>query len=1192
MFPRKRQDKDVAHEGWNERQENLEHFLPTSPQQALSQFNDIEWSSSDEEDQNKIDKSKSTPRLLFLKNRAYDRSQIHESDIFSCEEPSLPFKIKKKEKTFTAEHKLKVSSSPRIGRRCADVNSTDNGSRFHELSFSNKVSQERNRIPEIDNRNLEKTPKKSMCGHKSSNLSPLVGSQRYPSREIPPQAPKEDEISCSMYITEPSSPILGSQTIVKRRRISLGPRSYSSIQQSTCETLESSGHPNSNINNFEISPSLRIVATFDHRNLGESECDKKTRSFKLAHEDKLNFENIDKNKDLEKEILHQSSGKYTQNTNDYSVPAHNIKKSEQKTTIKREQAITYTTKSMFKLKEYKDAEQCILKKTAIHMQNSHSQEINSDTEKSNDNFELDISPFSPVQSGQEGLLESLESCNITISEASSALTEVEETTVQSHKTGSEWLRSLQQITPVKHCLKGSKEEGEDSAKKKLKKDGLASRLSQLIRSWQSSVQMWTHQMALAKPQGPLGNNEQKDNHMTRLPQEMSKNILGGSPSLTNCAQIHFQSPAVKNLSEILGSPSQTSTQASCFSQTHVENSKKNLRLIIIRTGGDLPNNAAECKEHKGQLSQKTMDVIEKGCEFRKKGKNENARKFLVIFALSGENKKQRLFVNNIVKVYAPWQHLVIPQYPVPILFASYFTVEINLHSVNDLNTRTDYLAANIINTMEDKIYSGDGKKSKKKIVLSSWSCACLSGPVGLPSICNSFQYTTVQPVRRITQHCFSEDNPGFSIIKETSDVSESKEGDCTANSVLKAIEKCGGVSDMPVTITIRIHRIILQKNDEGILDYWECVGQDASGMFCSIRIPNHPLVSQFKGLIETGEGATFTFSHVTVLQRLTNTQNSGLFSLLSSLHSSYQSVIYACSDLLSLLKEHATRPPQTYCYVFAVNLRVSKAINNEYQVALPIKLPDWTLIEAMQISHDGCRGNIEMHILYRVESLLYVMNSEGFTEENDKEIKKNHEGHIKYEMGNTSTLVISVLVEKGTSLPLWIPESGTVMQGVVLRDAVIWQALHRILKPLSLTSQSWDLAIVNGTILRIDEESAYSWPACPYCLNSSIIDADNGVECQKCGQKFSSPGTGYCLEVWLSCGIEMQNADIRVKLYQKTIERLLSSCSNNKKHEKDEGYDPEMLLGRHIGSLVCVLQEVRKAKLLKTPSFKLLQLPY
>lgn len=72
--------------------------------------------------------------------------------------------------------------------------------------------------------------------------------------------------------------------------------------------------------------------------------------------------------------------------------------------------------------------------------------------------------------------------------------------------------------------------------------------------------------------------------------------------------------------------------------------------------------------------------------------------------------------------------------------------------------------------------------------------------------------------------------------------------------------------------------------------------------------------------------------------------------------------------------------------------------------------------------------------------------------------------------------------------------------------------------------------VITGTILRIDEESAYSWPACPYCLDSSIIDTEDSVECQTCGEKSSSPGTGYCLEVWLHCGTEMQKAEIRLKV--------------------------------------------------------------
>lgn len=44
----------------------------------------------------------------------------------------------------------------------------------------------------------------------------------------------------------------------------------------------------------------------------------------------------------------------------------------------------------------------------------------------------------------------------------------------------------------------------------------------------------------------------------------------------------------------------------------------------------------------------------------------------------------------------------------------------------------------------------------------------------MPSICNSFQCTSAHPVHRIMEHYSSEDNPGFSIIKESSEVSKAK----------------------------------------------------------------------------------------------------------------------------------------------------------------------------------------------------------------------------------------------------------------------------------------------------------------------------------------------------------------------------------------------------------------------------------
>lgn len=40
------------------------------------------------------------------------------------------------------------------------------------------------------------------------------------------------------------------------------------------------------------------------------------------------------------------------------------------------------------------------------------------------------------------------------------------------------------------------------------------------------------------------------------------------------------------------------------------------------------------------------------------------------------------------------------------------------------------------------------------------------------------------------------------------------------------------------------------------------------------------------------------------------------------------------------------------------------------------------------------------------------------------------------------------------------------------------------------------------------------------------------VDCLACGQNSVIPSTGYCLEVWLKCGLEFQQADVKVKVRQ------------------------------------------------------------
>lgn len=58
------------------------------------------------------------------------------------------------------------------------------------------------------------------------------------------------------------------------------------------------------------------------------------------------------------------------------------------------------------------------------------------------------------------------------------------------------------------------------------------------------------------------------------------------------------------------------------------------------------------------------------------------------------------------------------------------------------------------------------------------------------------------------------------------------------------------------------------------MDAWELLGQDAAGQFCLVKIPNRPLAQDLKKALsdQTDSSATHTFTHLTMAQRLTNTQ--------------------------------------------------------------------------------------------------------------------------------------------------------------------------------------------------------------------------------------------------------------------------------------------------------------------------------
>ncbi|KAK4327642.1 hypothetical protein Pmani_001897 [Petrolisthes manimaculis] len=918
--------------------------------------------------------------------------------------------------------------------------------------------------------------------------------------------------------------------------------------------------------------------------------------------------------------------------------------------------------------------------TPVHHQGNDSQE----------DYYIDVAVTPPRNLQDDCMVPSQDSNYPSISsESLPSQATINEEVNENLKSGFMWARNLQQQTTPQKPSERDSEYAVESAKKKPKKDGEAARLRRLLVSWQSSINTWAHQISLltlhsnTSPASstiseminkksllpiPLNNSFARikaekandknqtspisiNNPLNRIKQERISDRNPLSPMCHNIPQSRIKqeelviesgtrvrrSPAVRNLQDLLIESPVSSPGVSSLNHIQIPMSKKYIKLQVMRVGSQLPSNSALCEvvsssEEALQKSIKAENVT----QTTEKDVSRQKRKYLVFFALQEHKIAGPLQVGDTAKVYSPWQTLDLPAHDVPVLFTSYFTLTKAPQKYKEHQRRR---------TIHD-----DHTKTLRHTVLCTWTCKCSSDENMLPSMCEARYSATTQggPSHGHRDPLMTVPST-FTTITDTPEDPQPQAGSHTWT-VMEGIERCGGASDVPVSLTTRVHRSISHRASVGEIENWELVCQDATGVFCTIKVPNRPLAKQLSDVLE-GQGCTHTLTHLTILNRLTNTQNPGLFSLISSLHSSYQEAVSGDPSLRPLL-----RPPQTSCYCFTVTLGSTCLPPCQEEVVIPLFLPSWSLQQAFQVRRDGQRGQLSLHILYMVDSFLYVMdhtntnhheeasNTHASNQE-DNSVITNTEGEVDSHESkdsvagnkrsasstNESSAVRRLIVTNRSSLPEWIPEQGTVMQRAVLKDAVVWRGnviideytcihkeeeesvkeqlslvtLVKVLSSLSSFTQQHDLTIVSGTIMKIDADSAYTWPTCPKCGSDKVNEvvcggagkegaqrrsqSTMGVDCSVCGVRASTPTQGYSMEVWIGCRPHIENADVKVKLYQRTIEKLLNTCST----ASDEGYDVESLVGLSVGPLVCVLQTVSRHKQSTSPiQYFLLEFPY
>ncbi|XP_010145771.1 PREDICTED: DNA repair-scaffolding protein, partial [Eurypyga helias] len=127
------------------------------------------------------------------------------------------------------------------------------------------------------------------------------------------------------------------------------------------------------------------------------------------------------------------------------------------------------------------------------------------------------------------------------------------------------------------------------------------------------------------------------------------------------------------------------------------------------------------------------------------------------------------------------------------------------------------------------------------------------------------------------------------------------------------------------------------------------------------------------------------------------------------------------------------------------------------------------------------------------------------------------------------------------------------------------------LDELDSTTQTNSVCAVRGTVVGVNESTAFSWPTCDRCGNGKLepCPQDRGLlYCNRCSEVVISPVLKMQLEVFLSCPSRSQST-VKVKLLQRTISSLLMSSAC-----EDGSYEVQSVLGKEVGLLNCYVRSV------------------
>ncbi|NXW67261.1 SPIDR protein, partial [Hirundo rustica] len=537
---------------------------------------------------------------------------------------------------------------------------------------------------------------------------------------------------------------------------------------------------------------------------------------------------------------------------------------------------------------------------------------------------------------------------------------------------------------------------------------------------------------------------------------------------------------------------------------------------------------------------------------------------------------------DVIHIYPPWQKLLLQNEDVPVIMNTYFSQKVLLSEHSEAGEKTYGLTKTLI---------------RKNII----------------SLAQTFRLDDFDD----KLHQESSDNQ-VPCAPQTHNNGDSKQHpsalSAVNDSLLEMVESQGAVGWREVQVRVVIQRVYCLPAKEGYRSHTQgnkpllsnggmfcrlcLLVQDAYGMFSEVQLQSLSSADDVEQYCRRWEGKSCCLAGMKILQRTTRGRALGLFSLIDSL---WPPVVPVKVPGQSQDSEMMTTdlPPPSFCYILTVQSgEIHVEVDEEEQISNLYQPPAvHGLKEILRI--DGCneRCSFWAQVLYRRlqskhsvptdqrETLLFVT---------DSTLQNVVHGIPKVvAVSVTASCVLSVEIIEALSAgsrlvffkdALWgngriicVERTVLLLQKPLLCSAA-GADLSELTGPVRLdeldsTTQANSVCALRGTVVGVNESTAFSWPTCNRCGNGKLELCPQDREllyCNQCSEVVTTPILKMQLEVFLSCP-SLSQSTVKVKVWQEISIALFVILTMLLFLQT---YEVQSVLGKEVGLLNCYVHSV------------------